>query len=45
MGFVDPVFHGRTAYRTWSCSQGALVTARKPCYAPPAWHHERAAGT
>jgi hypothetical protein len=28
-GFIDAVFHGWTGYRTSSCTQGGLVTARK----------------
>lgn len=29
-GFVDAAFHGWTGYATSSCTQGGLVTARKP---------------
>jgi hypothetical protein len=29
-GFVDARMHGWTGYRTSSCTQGALVTAKKP---------------
>lgn len=29
-GFADAVFHGWTGYVTSSCTQGGLVTARKP---------------
>jgi len=29
-GFVDAKVHGWTGYRTSSCTQGALITARKP---------------
>jgi hypothetical protein len=29
-GFVEAKMHGWTGYRTSSCTQGALVTARKP---------------
>jgi hypothetical protein len=29
-GFVDATIHGWTGYRTSSCTQGALVSARKP---------------
>jgi len=28
-GFTDVVFHGWTGYRTSSCTQGALVSARR----------------
>ena len=29
-GFVEAKVHGWTGYRTSSCTQGALVSARKP---------------
>jgi hypothetical protein len=29
-GFVEGRIHGWTGYRTSSCAEGALVTARKP---------------
>jgi hypothetical protein len=29
-GFVESHIHGWTGYRTSSCTEGALVTARKP---------------
>jgi hypothetical protein len=29
-GYVEGHFHGWTGYRTSSCTEGALVTARKP---------------
>jgi hypothetical protein len=29
-GFVDAKMRGWTGYRTSSCTQGALITARKP---------------
>jgi hypothetical protein len=29
-GFVEARTHGWTGYRTSSCTEGALVTARKP---------------
>jgi hypothetical protein len=29
-GFVENRFHGWTGYHTSSCTEGALVTARKP---------------
>jgi hypothetical protein len=29
-GFVEGRVHGWTGYRTSSCTQGALITARKP---------------
>ena len=28
--FVDAKMHGWTGYRTSSCTQGALITAKKP---------------
>jgi len=28
-GFVEAKMHGWTGYRTSSCTQGALITARK----------------
>lgn len=33
-GFTESKFHGWTGYRTSSCTQGALVTARKPSVEP-----------
>jgi hypothetical protein len=30
VGFVEARTHGGTGYRTSSCTEGALVTARKP---------------
>ena len=29
-GFTEPTFHGSTGYFTSSCTQGGLITARKP---------------
>jgi hypothetical protein len=29
-GFVDARIHSWTGYRTSSCTQGALITAKKP---------------
>ena len=29
-GFAEATFHGWTGYRTSSCTQGGLITARKP---------------
>jgi hypothetical protein len=29
-GFVGATFHGWTSYRTSPCTQGGLVSARKP---------------
>jgi hypothetical protein len=29
-GFTEAKFHGWTGYRTSSCTEGALIAARKP---------------
>jgi hypothetical protein len=29
-GFIDGRLHGWTGYRTSACTEGALITARKP---------------
>ena len=41
-GFTEATFHGWTGYRTSSCTQGGLVTARKPLIAP--CHEVRCSG-
>jgi hypothetical protein len=33
-GFADAAFHGWTGYFTSSCTQGGLITARKPAGNP-----------
>jgi hypothetical protein len=32
-GFADAAFHGWTGYHTSPCTEGALLTARKPARA------------
>src|SRR5689334_16588931 len=39
VGFIDAKFHGWTGYVTSSCTQGGLVTARKPGVEPTASDH------
>jgi hypothetical protein len=33
-GFAGAMFHGWTGYHTSSCTQGGLITARKPLDRP-----------
>jgi len=40
-GFVEAMLHGWTGYRTSSCTQGALITARKPTLNNQAEEHRR----